>query len=909
MGLVSPGKGDDPDAVDFPVAFAALTGAPAPVSWQTRLFGKLRDGDVPPALDLPTGLGKTSVIVLWLLALASGARIGRRLFYIVDRRVVVDQATLVAEGITEALAIGSARWQALSDTERRALLAVRAGLGLGDAEAPVVSTLRGQHIDNRLWLRRPASPAIVVGTVDMIGSRLLFSGYGVSRWMRPVHAGLVAMDSLLVLDESHLVPPFEHLLDAARERAEGGFARVRSLFPPSVSPFRLLRLSATGRQVDESTFGLEDEDYEDPWVAGRLHAAKRLDVIAVEEKDLIDEMASRAAALAGEGGAVAVFCNGFEQAQKVADAIAASGASDVARLTGQVRVRERARLADDPTFRRFADRRAGTAVDGPAFLVCTSAGEVGIDFDADHAVCDLVSWERMVQRLGRVNRAGRDEPARIAVLAVRPSKKEAAERFDLWSAPFRHPAWTKSGSDGLDGSLAALRALREDERFLKVSRVAETPEPFRPPLTSAELDAWAMTSVSDHPGRAAVAPWLRGWIDEEGEAVIAWRARLPGRAHVDPYLEDAPVHLLESLSVPASTANKWLARVTRRFPAREADDTVDATDEEEERSEGLVAAIRLRDDDAEPLGVEALARRARSDGPDRGRFLRGGDALIIDAGYGGLAPHGVLDGSIATPPLAWDREPVKDENVESESFDAQEAIPRRWREGAIDEDPTPGFVPGAYREPVGPEPQERHRWIEIRRKDEVTTATSASRSLSHHHADAEELAERTCRELGLVGALRTALVQAARHHDLGKSRATWQRAAGAPEGETLAKVSGRMNARLLGGYRHEFGSVSDVVSDDLLHDVDELERELALHLVASHHGRARPWIHAVDPAEPPPFLSDEPPPGEALAIDIARRFDERQAHLGHWPLCWLEAVLRAVDWEASERADGTEAKE
>ena len=29
-----------------------------------------------------------------------------------------------------------------------------------------------------------------------------------------------------------------------------------------------------------------------------------------------------------------------------------------------------------------------------------------MDLDADHAVCDLVAWERMVQRLGRVNRRG-----------------------------------------------------------------------------------------------------------------------------------------------------------------------------------------------------------------------------------------------------------------------------------------------------------------------------------------------------------------------------------------------------------------------------------------------------------------------------------------------------------------------
>jgi CRISPR-associated endonuclease/helicase Cas3 len=122
---------------------SALDASPFP--WQRDLLHRFRQGEVVSSLDIPTGLGKTAVMAVWLVARALGAALPRRLVYVVDRRAVVDQATDVAESLRA--------WVA---NER----GVADALGLDDRRLPI-STLRGQYVDNRQWLEDPSSPAIV----------------------------------------------------------------------------------------------------------------------------------------------------------------------------------------------------------------------------------------------------------------------------------------------------------------------------------------------------------------------------------------------------------------------------------------------------------------------------------------------------------------------------------------------------------------------------------------------------------------------------------------------------------------------------------------------------------------------------------------------------------------------------
>jgi len=218
-----------PEIDYFNAAFEALTGHP-PLSWQNRLYrDHFASGDLPSVIDLPTGLGKTMVMAIWLIAWAKNKKLPRRLIYVVDRRTVVDQASDLAKKLRDN-----------ADT----------ALHLPDL---AISTLRGQLADNREWSRDPSRPAIIIGTVDLIGSALLFSGYRSGYKTKPLHAGLLGQDSLLVLDEAHLSKPFEKLITS-----------ISSFQSGQGSPMKVIRMSATTAGEDAKRFKLEDADLSDP---------------------------------------------------------------------------------------------------------------------------------------------------------------------------------------------------------------------------------------------------------------------------------------------------------------------------------------------------------------------------------------------------------------------------------------------------------------------------------------------------------------------------------------------------------------------------------------------------------------------------------------------------------------------
>ncbi|MBA3727254.1 MAG: type I-U CRISPR-associated helicase/endonuclease Cas3, partial [Armatimonadetes bacterium] len=542
----------------FDEIFRELTGN-LPFPWQRALFERFAAGDIPASCNLPTGLGKTNVIAIWLIALGKHPeKMPRRLVYVVNRRTVVDQTTTEAEKL-------------------------RANAAKADVPVPVISTLRGQFADNREWSTDPSKPAIICGTVDMIGSRLLFSGYGVGRNSKPLHAGFLGQDVLLVHDEAHLEPAFQELLIAIENE------QSRCV---DFGKFRVMELTATPR-VGTEPFRLTKEEREPPaaipseatepihHVWRRTQAMKALvpHPITDEKKELVTKLVDLALRYQDQDAkpAVLLFMRTVEAVGEVVNGLKKGKVPEenILTLTGTMRGLERDLMTEkNRVFARFKKESTVAPQTGTVFLVCTSAGEVGVDMSADHLVCDLSTFDSMAQRFGRVNRYG-DGDATIdfvhpTTFETNDSRYEPARERTLGFLDE-----LRRRSDGvLDACPSAMSELVE--RVLRVGTEAEltpmdrseairkyllpafAPTPTILPTSDILFDAWALTTIKGQlPGRPEVESYLHG-IEEEAsfDTEFAWReevALLTGKVGEDEIvglMEEFPLRPHEVLRVP-----------------------------------------------------------------------------------------------------------------------------------------------------------------------------------------------------------------------------------------------------------------------------------------------------------------------------------------------------------------------
>jgi CRISPR-associated endonuclease/helicase Cas3 len=833
---------------EFAEAFRALTGNP-PFPWQAALFKRFAAGDFPDSCNLPTGLGKTSVVAIWLLALAAHPdKLPRRLVYVVNRRTVVDQTTTEVENIRKRL------FDEPNLYERLCELPALPPVVPYRWEPLSISTLRGQFADNREWSADPARPAVVVGTVDMIGSRLLFSGYGVGFKGKPLHAGFLGQDVLLVHDEAHLEPAFQDLLVAIRKEQE----RCKEF-----GTFRVMELSATSRGGGK-VFELTADDRANETVQKRVGAKKAVHLHEnKDEKKLADELADLALRHKDSGRAVLVFARTVDAVDKIADKLR-KAKQKVETLTGTMRGLERDGLVEKPTFRRFLPKAED--IDETVYLVCTSAGEVGVNISADHLVCDLSTFDSMAQRFGRVNRFGLRDDTQIDIL--HPTK--------FGDDPYDHrrektlALLRELNGDGSPAALGQLDAARRVEAF--------SPSPTVLPVSDILFDAWALTTVRGKlPGRPMVEPYLHGISGYElPETHVAWRDEV--ERITDGLLEEyKPKDLLEDYPLkPHELLRDNSARVFDRLKKLKADP-------------GKLVWV-VADDETVTVTTLGELIEAGKEGIER-------VTLLLPPSAGGLADGMLTAGS-------------EEANDVADEWRDDQGKPRRRRDVWDDDEPPPGmrWVRTIDTDPDRDEDAEQTggkrywHWYESI-KDGDSDGSRGNKhpvTLDVHTRDVIKNVERIVAALPLSGEMRAAVIKAAEWHDLGKKRPVFQKVLGNWKGDPLMAKSGQKAGRhgLREDYRHEFGSMVDVLNIEKHHvEFQKLSadmQELVLHLIATHHGRGRPHF--------PPDEATHPangPNADRIAREVPRRFARLQRKYGRWGLAYLESMLRAADYAAS----------
>jgi hypothetical protein len=218
-------------------------------------------------------------------------------------------------------------------------------------------------------------------------------------------------------------------------------------------------------------------------------------------------------------------------------------------------------------------------------------------------------------------------------------------------------------------------------------------------------------------------------------------------------------------------------------------------------------------------------------------------------------------------------------------------------EGAL-EDLTPDSEPGQ------PAPVCRVAYFaspdgaaELALSEDFASLQRADVPLDEHNAAAAEIARQLTAKLGLPAGLAGAVVQACARHDLGKKQPQWQKAIGNPNGPPLAKSDKTgFDHTATVGYRHEFGSLLEAARDPAL--AAHPHRDLILHLIAAHHGHARPGFGPV-------AFEILPLHGNCRATvrEAELRFARLQREFGWWQLAYLESLVKCADALASAQSN------
>lgn len=419
----------------FETFFEKTTGH-APYDYQERLAcGEPSEGKRPNQggpcvsrlIDVPTGLGKTAAVVmawLWNRIALNRSDWPRRLVYCLPMRTLVEQTRENVQGWIVNLRQAADELE-FSQNARSDLI------WLGEHSPVVLMGGEESNPSKRDWDLHPEKAAVLIGTQDMLLSRALNRGYGMSRFRWPMHFALLNNDCLWILDETQLMGSGVETsaqLTAFRSRFFTVGRCATWWMSATLDSDRLETVDYSFKMANggKNLMELAAEDQKIPSVIKRFNAPKKIAKAPVKlNSDSKKDVASYSKELADwilkehlkkhrPNKLTLVILNRVDRAQEVFREMqkmqkakendSSAESPDLALIHSRFRSQDRKqyerKLKESPNLQNL-------------ICVATQAVEAGMDLDADLLVTELAPWSSLVQRFGRCNRRGLRKESRV----------------------------------------------------------------------------------------------------------------------------------------------------------------------------------------------------------------------------------------------------------------------------------------------------------------------------------------------------------------------------------------------------------------------------------------------------------------------------------------------------------------
>jgi CRISPR-associated endonuclease/helicase Cas3 len=504
---------------------AAFPDGRRPYEYQRRLA---EDACVSRLIDVPTGLGKTAAVVLawlWNRVHEKSESWPRRLVYCLPMRTLVEQTRDEAEKWVEAHGL---LWK--KGEPRKGTVGVHVLMG-------------GEGADD--WDLYPEENAILIGTQDMLLSRALNRGYGMSRYRWPMHFGLLNNDCLWVLDETQLMGPglwTSGQLDWMRNHRFGVMKLCVTWWMSATNSPVFLDTTDRRKQQLETPPVLEVGN--DPKALVRLNPTRPLSFWKGRESktntkkkgpaapDYDKALAEAIRAAHSPGTLSLVVCNSVKAAQQLYRLL---GHENVVLLTSRFRRSDRGeytrRLLDFEVQRKAHNQgsRDDTLPNSPGLIcVSTQVIEAGVDISARRLWLEAAPWPSVLQRLGRLNRDGRADGKANAFVFQWPkeckkTKEQQVGPYDVKDIDASLKLLTKLAaiyeSEPKLGAKAAMERLGESSSVAMEGALKPKVEPFP---RAMDVHGLFSTEPDLFGGFTDVSPWVRG-DDKNSDVTVFWR--------------------------------------------------------------------------------------------------------------------------------------------------------------------------------------------------------------------------------------------------------------------------------------------------------------------------------------------------------------------------------------------------